>query len=76
MLILWPAIITMTSFDDEKMVYISRTGVLKDAKLYKYVVTLIGIFRVETIHTKVINLTKSPNIMTLSTDKVQWKLKS
>jgi mTERF domain-containing protein, mitochondrial len=85
MLILRPAI-TRTSFDDEKMVYISRIGVLKDAKLYKYLVTLIGISRVEIIHAKVLNLTKfglsddeivglfdkSPNIMTLSTDKVQW----
>jgi len=84
MLILRLVIITRTSFDDEKMVYIIRTGVLKDAKLYKYVVTLIA-SRVEMIHAKVLNLKKfglsdddivglfgkSPNIMTLSTDKVQ-----
>ncbi|KAI5422979.1 hypothetical protein KIW84_046121 [Lathyrus oleraceus] len=85
MLILRPTIISRTSFDDEKLEYISRTGVSKDAKLYKYVVTLIGISRVDTIREKVLNLAKfgfsddeilglfgrSPNILTLSTDKVQ-----
>lgn len=85
MLILRPTIISRTSFDDEKLEYISRSRVSKDAKLYKYVVTLIGISRVDTIREKVLNLAKfgflddeilalfgrSPNILTLSTDKVQ-----
>jgi mTERF domain-containing protein len=85
MLILRPTIMSRTSFDDEKMKYINRTGVSKDAKLYKYVVTLIGISRLETIREKVLNFTKfgfsedeilglfgkSPHILTLSTDKVQ-----
>jgi len=39
------------------MEYISRIGVLKDEKLYKYVVTLIGISRKETIRENVLNLT-------------------
>ncbi|XP_004510229.1 uncharacterized protein [Cicer arietinum] len=85
MMILRPTIVSRTSFDDEKMEYISRIGVSKDSKLYKYVVTLIGISRIDTIREKMLNLTKfgfsedeilaffgkSPNILTLSTDKVQ-----
>ncbi|AET01407.1 putative transcription regulator mTERF family [Medicago truncatula] len=85
MMILRPTVISRTSFDDEKMEYISRIGLSKDSKLYKYVVTLIGISRVETIREKVLNFTKygfsddeifclfgkSPNILTLSIDKVQ-----
>lgn len=85
MLLLRPTIISRTSFDDEKLEYISRIGLSKDSKLYKYVVTLIGISRVETIREKVLNFAKfglsddeifglfgkSPNALTLSTDKVQ-----
>lgn len=85
MLLLRPTIVSRTWFDAEKMEYLSKTGLTKDSKMYKYVVTLIGISRVETIRDKVANFAKfgfsedeifglvgkSPNILTLSTDKVQ-----
>ncbi|XP_061354689.1 uncharacterized protein LOC133299267 [Gastrolobium bilobum] len=85
MLLLRPMIITRTSFDDEKLEYIGRIGLSKDSKMYKYVVTLIGISRVETIREKMANLARfgfsddeifglfgrAPIVLTLSTDKVQ-----
>lgn len=85
MLISRPTLIPRTSFNEEKMEYIKKTGVLKGSKMYKYVVSLIGISRIETIHEKVTNLGKfgcseeeiwsllgrSPLILTLSVDKVQ-----
>ncbi|KAL1340883.1 hypothetical protein HN51_027387 [Arachis hypogaea] len=85
MILLRPTIISRTSFNDDKMEYIRRIGLSKDSKMYKYVVTLIGVSRVETIRDKVANLEKfglsedevfwllgkSPHILTLSTDKVQ-----
>jgi len=85
MLLLRPTIISRTFFDAEKLEYLSKTGLTTDSKLYKYVVTLIGISRVETIREKVANFEKfgiseeeifglvgrSPNVLTLSTDKVQ-----
>ncbi|XP_027906817.1 uncharacterized protein LOC114166302 [Vigna unguiculata] len=85
MLLLRPTVISRTSFDAEKLEYLSKTGIAKDSKMYKYMVTLIGISRVETIREKVANFTKfgfseeeifglmgrSPNVLTLSTDKVQ-----
>lgn len=85
MLLLRPTIVSRTTFDDEKLEYISRIGLSKDSKMYKYVVTLIGISRAETIREKVSNFMKfgfsddevfglfgrSPNVLTLSTDKVQ-----
>ncbi|TYI96038.1 hypothetical protein E1A91_D01G041300v1 [Gossypium mustelinum] len=69
----------------EKMEYIKKTGVSKGSKMYKYIVSLIGISRIETIREKVTNLEKfgcseeeiwsllgsSPLILTLSVDKVQ-----
>ncbi|KAB1220309.1 hypothetical protein CJ030_MR3G019055 [Morella rubra] len=85
MLLSRPTMIPRTSFDEEKMEYIHKTGISKDSKMYKYVVTLIGIFRPETIHQKVANFEKfgfaddevfglcgrSPLMLTLSVDKVQ-----
>jgi mTERF domain-containing protein len=85
MLLSRPTMIPRTSFDDEKMEYIRKTGISKDSKMYKYVVTLIGISRHETICRKVANLEKfgfseeeifslfgrSPLMMTLSVDRVQ-----
>ncbi|CAJ1949621.1 unnamed protein product [Sphenostylis stenocarpa] len=85
MLLLRPTVISRTSFDAEKLEYLSKIGLTMDSKMYKYVVTLIGISRVETIREKVANLAKfglseeeifglvgkSPNVLTLSTDKVQ-----
>ncbi|XVF09211.1 hypothetical protein REPUB_Repub07fG0072500 [Reevesia pubescens] len=85
MLISRPTLISRTSFDEEKMEYIKKTGVSKDSKMYKYVVAIIGISRIETIHEKVANLEKfgcseeevwsllgrSPLILTLSVEKVQ-----
>lgn len=85
MLISRPTLIPRTSFNDEKMEYIQKTGLSKGDKMYKYVVTIIGISRLETIREKVANLEKfgfteddifslfgrSPLILTLSVDKVQ-----
>ncbi|KAK7382717.1 hypothetical protein VNO80_01733 [Phaseolus coccineus] len=85
MLLLRPTVISRTSFDAEKLEYLSRTELTVDSKMQKYVVTLIGISRVETIREKVANFEKfgfseeeifglvgrSPNVLTLSTDKVQ-----
>ncbi|KAF3436943.1 hypothetical protein FNV43_RR19696 [Rhamnella rubrinervis] len=85
MLLLRPTMIPRTSFDDEKMEYIRKTGLSKDSKMYKYVVTLIGISRLETIRQKLANFEKfgfsedeifglfgrSPLVLTLSVDKVQ-----
>ncbi|TKY68706.1 Mitochodrial transcription termination factor-related [Spatholobus suberectus] len=85
MLLLRPTVISRTSFDAEKLEYLSKTGLTKDSKMYKYVVTLIGISRIETIWDKLANFARfgfsedeifglvgrSPNVLTLSTDKVQ-----
>ena len=85
MLISRPTLIPRTSFNEEKVEYIKKTGVSKGSKMYKYVVALIGISRIETIREKVANLEKfgcsedevwsllgrSPLILTLSIDKVQ-----
>uniref|UniRef100_A0A2N9GG36 Uncharacterized protein n=1 Tax=Fagus sylvatica TaxID=28930 RepID=A0A2N9GG36_FAGSY len=85
MLLSRPTMIPRTSFDEEKMEYICKTGISKESKMYKYVVTLIGISRHETIRRKVANLEKfgfsddeifnlfgrSPLMLTLSVDKVQ-----
>ncbi|KAK7286842.1 hypothetical protein RJT34_22139 [Clitoria ternatea] len=85
MLLLRPTIVSRTSFDAEKMGYLAKTGLSKDSKMYKYVVTLIGISRVETIRKKVANLMRygisdeevfefigrSPCVLSLSTEKVQ-----
>lgn len=85
MLQLRPTLIPRTSFDDEKMEYIRKTGIPQTSKMYKYVVTLIGVSRVETIHKKVANLERfgfsekevveligrCPLMLTLSVDKVQ-----
>ncbi|KAJ4705799.1 Transcription termination factor like [Melia azedarach] len=85
MLLSRPTLIPRTSLNDQKMEYIRRTGVSKDSKMYKYVVSLIAISRLETIIEKVANLEKfgisedevwalfgrSPLLLTLSVDKVQ-----
>uniref|UniRef100_A0A2P2IZG2 Mitochondrial transcription termination factor family protein n=1 Tax=Rhizophora mucronata TaxID=61149 RepID=A0A2P2IZG2_RHIMU len=79
-----PTLIPRTSFDKEKMEYILKAGVPKDSKLYKYIVTIVGISRVETIRLKVATFEKwfseeevwslfgrCPILLTLSIDKVQ-----
>ncbi|KAI3720242.1 hypothetical protein L6452_21155 [Arctium lappa] len=80
-----PTILPRTSLNDEKLEYIRRTGTPKDSKMYKYVVTLMAISRLETIREKIANLEKfgfmedevfrligsSPLVLTLSVDKVQ-----
>ncbi|GAB4842661.1 hypothetical protein Ancab_012634 [Ancistrocladus abbreviatus] len=85
MLISRPTLIPRTKMNEEKLRYIQRTGVPKESKMYKYVVTIIGISRVETIREKVANLEKfgfsedevlgligrSPLLLTLSIDKIQ-----
>ncbi|XP_043687372.1 uncharacterized protein LOC122638575 [Telopea speciosissima] len=86
LLISRPTLITRTKLDDdEKLEYIRRTGVSKDSKMYKHVVSLIAISRVETIREKFANLAnfgfsedevvhffgRSPAVLTLSVDKVQ-----
>ncbi|KAL3535800.1 hypothetical protein ACH5RR_004261 [Cinchona calisaya] len=85
MLLSRPTLIPRCNLNDEKMDYIRRTGVSKDSRMYKYVVTLFSISRIETIHEKIANLEKfgfsedeilslfgrSPLLLTLSVDKVQ-----
>ncbi|CAI9100243.1 OLC1v1037196C1 [Oldenlandia corymbosa var. corymbosa] len=85
MLLSRPTLIPRCVLDDEKMDYIRRTGVSKDSKMYKYVVTIFSVSRTETICEKIANLEKfgfskdevlklfgrNPFILTFSTDKVQ-----
>ncbi|KAG6604209.1 Transcription termination factor MTERF2, chloroplastic, partial [Cucurbita argyrosperma subsp. sororia] len=85
MLLSRPTLIPRSSFNDEKMGYIQKTGLTHGDKMYKYIVTIIGISRLETIRQKVAHLEKfgftedetfsllgrSPLILTLSVDKVQ-----
>ncbi|XP_028767520.1 uncharacterized protein LOC114725198 [Neltuma alba] len=80
-----PTLISRTSFDEEKLEYIRKTGLSKDSKRYKYVVSIIGISRLETIREKIANFAKfgfsdeeifeligrSPFVLTLSIEKVQ-----
>ncbi|KAK4418010.1 hypothetical protein Salat_2213700 [Sesamum alatum] len=80
-----PTLIPRTTLDDEKIDYIRKTGVSKESKMYKHVVSLFAISRTETIREKVMNLEKyglledeifgligrSPLVLTLSVDKVQ-----
>lgn len=85
MLLSRPTLIARSSLNDDKLEYIRKTKVSKDSKMYKYVVTLIAISRLETIREKVANFEKfgfsdeeilglfgrSPLLMTLSIDKIQ-----
>lgn len=85
MLLSRPTLIPRTAFSDEKMEYIRKTGLSNESRMYKYVVTLIGISRLETISQKLANFEKfgfseddifsllgrSPVLFTLSVDKVQ-----
>lgn len=85
MLISRPTLIPRSSLDDVKLDFIRRTGVEKGSKLYKYVVTIFAISRIETVLEKVANFEKfgftedeifrlfgrSPLLLTLSIDKVQ-----
>lgn len=85
MVCLRPTIVSRSSFNEEKLEYIRRTGISKDSKLYKYVVTIIGISRVETICEKMTNFAscglsddeifeligRAPLVLTLSIEKVQ-----
>ncbi|KAL3751510.1 hypothetical protein ACJRO7_012357 [Eucalyptus globulus] len=85
MLMSRPTLIPRTSLEDEKMEYIRRTGVPRNSKSYKYVVTIMAISRLTTIREKVANLEKfgfseeevlslfgrSPFMLTFSIDKIQ-----
>ncbi|XP_047312757.1 uncharacterized protein LOC124916064 [Impatiens glandulifera] len=85
MLLSRPALISRTYLNEEKWDYIRNTGVSKESKMYKYIVTLVAISRMETILEKSANIEKfgfskeevfglirrSPLIMTISADKVQ-----
>ncbi|GFS37106.1 hypothetical protein Acr_00g0049890 [Actinidia rufa] len=88
MLLSRPAIVTRTSLNSEKLDYIRKTGISKDSKMYKYVVTLIAISRNERIREKFANFEKfglsdheilglfgrAPLMLTLSIDKVQQNM--
>ncbi|KNA25146.1 hypothetical protein SOVF_009440 [Spinacia oleracea] len=85
MLMLRPTIVHRTSMSPEKLEYIRRIGICSRSKMYKYVVTIIGVSRFETIREKVANLEdygfsedevlaligRSPLLMTLSVEKVK-----
>ncbi|KAJ8620350.1 hypothetical protein MRB53_028879 [Persea americana] len=85
MLISRPMIMPRSSLNEEKLDYINRTGLSKESKMYKYVVSVIAISRLETIRKKVANIEKfgftvdevmglfsrTPHVLTLSVDKVQ-----
>lgn len=85
MLISYPTLIPRTVFNEEKMSFIRKTGVSRDSKMYKYIVCIIGISRIETIREKIANFEKfgfqddevlqsfgrSPLLLTLSVEKVQ-----
>ncbi|KAL8544801.1 hypothetical protein ACS0TY_005137 [Phlomoides rotata] len=80
-----PTMILRSNLDDEKINYIRRTGVPKESKMYKHVVCLFAISRIETIREKLMNMERygisedeflgligrSPLVLTLSTEKVQ-----
>ncbi|KAI9116439.1 hypothetical protein K1719_012606 [Acacia pycnantha] len=80
-----PTLISRTSFDEEKLEYIRKTGLSSDSKRYKYVVSIIGVSRLETIREKIANFAiygfseedifkfigRSPFVLTLSIEKVQ-----
>ncbi|RWR95119.1 Mitochodrial transcription termination factor-related [Cinnamomum micranthum f. kanehirae] len=84
-LVLRPMIMARSSLNEEKLEYINRTGLSKDSKMYKYVVSLIAISRLDTIRMKVANFERfgftvdevmglfgrTPHVLTLSVDKVQ-----
>ncbi|KAK1413757.1 hypothetical protein QVD17_35537 [Tagetes erecta] len=85
MLLSVPPIIPRTSLNAEKLEYIRRTGISNDSKMYKYVVTLVAISRLEKIRAKIANLQNfgfsedevfqlfgiSPFVLTFSVHKVQ-----
>lgn len=85
MLISRPTLIPRSSLNEEKLEYIRKTGVSANSRMYKYVVALIAISRLETIREKVGNFQKfgilegevlslfgrSPVVLSLSVDKVQ-----
>lgn len=80
-----PTLISRTSFNEEKLEYIRKTGLTTDSKRYKYVVAIIGVSRLETIREKMAHFAKfgfsdeeifqfigrSPFVLTLSIEKVQ-----
>lgn len=85
MLMLRPTLIPRTHMTPEKLDYIHRTGISSESKMYKYVVTIIGVSRSDTIREKVANFERfgfsedevlqffgrSPLLLTLSVEKVQ-----
>ncbi|KAL9232778.1 hypothetical protein vseg_007847 [Gypsophila vaccaria] len=85
MLLLRRTLIARTTMCKEKLEYIRRTGITKESKMFKYVVTIIGVSCIATICEKIANIEKfgisedevlqffgrSPLLMTLSVEKVQ-----
>ncbi|PIA27938.1 hypothetical protein AQUCO_07400048v1 [Aquilegia coerulea] len=85
LLISRPTLISRTSLNDEKLDCIRRSGVSINSNMYKHLVCIIAVSRLETIREKVANLEKfgfsgdqvmalfgrSPFLLTLSVDKVQ-----
>ncbi|XP_050371472.1 uncharacterized protein LOC126789369 [Argentina anserina] len=85
MLLSRPTLIPRSTFNDEKMEYIRKTGLSNKSRMYKYVVTLVGVSRLESISERVANFEKfgfsedeifslmgrSPLLFFLSVDKVQ-----
>ncbi|CAN8233697.1 unnamed protein product [Cochlearia groenlandica] len=85
MLMSRPTLIPRTNFNREKFGYIEKTGVARDSKMFKYVVAIIGVSRMETIEEKIANFSKfglseeeiwhlcgkCPFLLTLSVEKVQ-----
>lgn len=85
LLISRPTIILRSRLDDEKLDLLRRTGLPRDATMYKYALCLIAISRLDTLRSKIANLerfgftinevmglfARTPNVLSLSVDKVQ-----
>ncbi|KAJ6917716.1 hypothetical protein NC652_019904 [Populus alba x Populus x berolinensis] len=59
-----PTMIPRTSFNDEKMEYIRKSGVSKGSNMFKHVVSIIGVSRSQTICEKAANIEKVQRNMT------------
>jgi mTERF domain-containing protein len=80
-----PMLIPRSSLSDEKMDYIRKSKLSTSSKMYKHLVTIIAVSKLQTIHEKIANIVKfglsvdevmvligkNPLLLTLSTEKVQ-----
>ncbi|XP_006840259.2 uncharacterized protein LOC18430029 [Amborella trichopoda] len=80
-----PMIMLHSSLTPEKLDYLKKSGLSKESKMYKYVLSLLAVSRIETVRLKIANfekfgfsmeevmglIGKSPYVLTLSVDKVQ-----